>query len=223
MAKHISEQFDVELESTNRIFLEMGGLVEGQLRDAFAAYIQSNLELATQVVEREASVNRFEVDLNGRIANVIARRQPAAGDLRLLVVFLKNTTDLERIGDESKRIARLTISQPSYSELPVVHDDLTALGDIVTSHLGRALNCFVRRDSDAAQNLINADKRVDNLYKTILDNSSQGMTSDSESVDEFLTVIWIARALERIGDHAKNLAENVIYLVTGEFVTHTRN
>ena len=221
MARHISGQYDTELEKLKKHFVDMAGLVETQLHAASDSYLQNQLELANEVVEREKQVNQFEVDIDIQVASVIARRQPTASDLRSLVVLLKSTTDLERIGDESKRIATLAITRPSYTSNSSIHAALVTLHEIVHDNVRRALDAYARMDEEGAMRVIESDKLVDDKYNEILDTSSQMIADESGNVDEFLTIIWVARALERIGDHAKNIGENIVYAASGRYIKHT--
>ena len=220
MAKHISGQYDVELTNLNKHFVDMAGLVETQLRDAIQSYLNNDLELAQQVVEREKQVNQYEVDIDIQLASVIARRQPTASDLRLLVALLKSTTDLERVGDESKRIATLATNRPTYTGSLTTHTNVITLQELVVANMARALDAFARTDEEVALQVIEGDKSVDEQYNIILDSSSESMSKDPTKVEECLTIIWIARALERVGDHAKNIGENIVYAVSGRYIKH---
>ncbi len=220
MSRHISEQFDAELETVRRQFMEMGGLVEQQLRDAMQALVTHDSALGDRVRKRDHEVNRYEVSLDEQCIHTIARRQPAAGDLRLLVTIMKASTDLERIGDEADRIARMAIGASGH-ELPRSrYEEVRRIYELVSKTVSSALDAVARLDTQAALDQIAADKAVDDAYHDALANLSKQMTQHPETVPQTLAAIWAARALERIGDHAKNIAEYVLYLVKGKDIRH---
>lgn len=223
--RHISEQFETELHALQHTFATMGGLVEEQVQLALRAFKDVDLSLAQEVQNREERVNQFELEIDKETTTIIARRQPAASDLRLLVGLLKSSTDLERIGDEASRIAKIMIKDGPYTAsieqlLPVI-DNVTELHSIVIRNLNESLNHFARQNESGALNTIARDSSVDDLYNEIIDICSEGMTEHPDHVNSYMSVIWVARALERIGDHAKNISENVIYAVKGVDIRHS--
>ncbi len=222
--RHISGQFEAELQTLQGKFAAMGGLVEEQVRSAMQAFKTIDLALAQSVRVREDQVNQFEMDIDNETTTIIARRQPTASDLRLLVGLLKSSTDLERVGDEADRIAKVLINakprNPAPEEILSLHDDVSTLENLASQMLRESLNQFARKDGSGASATIEADAEVDRVYNTIIDSCSEGMTQNPAHVDEFMSVIWVARSLERIGDHAKNIAENTVYSVQGTDVRH---
>lgn len=222
MNKHISEQFDEELQITRNLLMEMGGLVEQQIHNACASLIGQDEERARRVMELEKRVNQLELELDDQCIQIIARRQPAASDLRMMISVLRASTDLERIGDESERIAKMALAV-SHLEYPRDHyADVRAMNEQVTIMVSGALDAFARTDVAAAEAIIQADKEVDNAYRDILKRLIADMQQQPAAIELSLNITWAARALERIGDHAKNIAEYVVYLVRGEDVRHTK-
>ncbi len=222
--RHISAQFEAELRTLEGKFAAMGGLVEEQVRSAMNAFKSIDLSLAQSVCTRETQVNQFEMEIDQETTTIIARRQPTASDLRLLVGFLKSSTDLERIGDEADRIAKVTIntepSSPPLDDLRAILDDVSTLDSLASQMLRESLNQFARKDESGASATIEADAEVDQVYNAVIDSCSEGMAQNPSHVDEYMAVIWVARSLERIGDHAKNIAENTVYSVRGTDVRH---
>ena len=225
--RHISAQYESELEALKSTFASMGGLVEEQLQCAMRAFTDVDLEAAKTVRIHEERVNQFELDIDKETTTIIARRQPAASDLRLLVGLLKSSTDLERIGDEASRIAKIMIKESPYTEaldqLQPVLKDLTHLFNIAIGMVRSSLNHFARLDEVGARKTIETDIAVDNLYNAIIDSCSDGLAANPEHVNAFMSMIWFARSLERIGDHAKNISENVVYSVKGEDIRHSNS
>ena len=222
--RHISEQFETELQTLQSKFAAMGGLVEEQVHTAMRAFKDVDLALAQAVRTSEERVNQYEVEIDNETTTIIARRQPTASDLRLLIGLLKSSTDLERIGDEADRIAKIMIKArpytPSMEELLPILDDITNLENLTTSMLRGSLDHFARQDEDGALRTIDADSEVDRIYNSIVESCSNGMTRHPSNVNDYMSVIWVARSLERIGDHAKNVSENVVYSVRGEDIRH---
>jgi phosphate transport system protein len=220
VSRHISEQYDTELETVRRRFMEMGGLVEQQMVDAVRALVTHDSDLGERIRARDHEVNRFEVSLDEQCIHIIARRQPAAGDLRLLVTIMKASTDLERMGDEADKIARMAIGA---SKLEIPEDqyrEVRHLAELVGRMVSAALDAVARLDTEEALTQIAADKVVDRAYQDVLQRLVAKMTHEPESVERSLSTIWAARALERIGDHAKNISEYVLYLVKGKDIRH---
>jgi len=221
MSRHISEQYDAELDALRRRLMEMGGLVEHQVRDACQALLTHDGELATRVRTTDKEVNAHELSIDDQCIHIIARRQPAASDLRLLIAMMKVCTDLERVGDESGRIAKCAIALVGL-EIPTnQYAEIRHLSGLASGMLSRSLDALARLDVEAAVANISADAEVDRAYDRAIRDYSTTMEQRPETVKHLLNVFWAARALERVGDHAKNIAEHVVYLVKGEDVRHT--
>ncbi len=217
---HISEQFDAELEQARNLLMEMGGTVEQQLRNACQALTTHDTELVQTVRDAEDRVNQLEIDLDELCVHIIALRQPAATDLRTLIGLMKASTDLERIGDEAERIAKVA---KAVSHLPFPDDqynDIRVMGATTSAMLSKALDVFARVDADQALAVIASDERVDADYDAIVRQRGQEMSEHPAQIERALNVIWAARALERIGDHAKNISEYAVFLAKGEDVRH---
>lgn len=221
MLEHTNKQFHGELETTKSMFLQMGGLVESMVIDGILALSQGDLQLVDKVREHENQVNQYEVDIDERISQLIARNQPTASDLRLLLSISKMLTDMERCGDEAEKIAkvarRLHESDSSYE--PVV--ELRHMAESVAGMIRASLDAFAREDPIAAATVVRSDKEVDKEWKGTLRHIITYMIEDPRTISRSIDLIFIARALERIGDHAKNMAERVIYMVRGYDVRHT--
>jgi len=221
MSPHISEQFDLELARVRDRFMEMGGLAEALVRDAAAALIGHNAELAQQVRERDKKINRLEVEIDELCVHIIARRQPAASDLRTLISIMKASTDLERIGDEAGRVAKMAQALCLLDYPSDQYRDFRALAELAEANVARSLDAFARQDAALAIEVIQADEAIDQWYNTIVRERGSSMHTDGSGIDRALNVIWAARALERIGDHAKNISEYLVFQVKGEDVRHT--
>ena len=218
MNRHISETYDAELDSVRLRLLAMGGLVEKQLQRAVRAFANHDLGLAGEVRAADDEINRLEVELDDHCISIIALRQPAATDLRLLVCIMKAGTDLERVGDEADRIAKAAVAAAPLPQPRNQHADIVRLSELVEAMLGRALDAFARLDVDAAYDVIAADAEVDDEYDAVIRNAGETTTAQPEL---WLNTMWAARALERIGDHAKNLCAHVVYMVKGKDVRHS--
>ena len=217
--KHISGQFNVELENVRSQVLAMGGLVEQQLLSALKALNEMNNELAQLVIERERRVDDLEVSIDKECVRIIAKRQPTASDLRLMMVIIKTITDLERIGDLAEHTAKSVLK--SDGSLPdAVRVNLEAMGETIVSMLHEVLDAFARMDAESALSVHQRDKKVDSLHEGIVRQLLTYMMGDSRSIPFMLDVMFTSRSLERIGDHCKNIAEYVIYFVKGTDVRH---
>ena len=221
MNRHISEQYDVELDSARTLLLEMGGLVEQQLQQACQSLYNHDTELATVVREGDARVNQHEVDIDDLCAQIIARRQPAATDLRTLISIMKASTDLERVGDEADRIAKMAMTVADLEQPVHQYSDIRDMATAVHAMLAKVLDAFARLSAEEALAVIEADEAVDNAYDNIVRDVGSSLKTEPDGIDQLLTMLWVARALERCGDHAKNIAEYIVYLVMGTDVRHT--
>ena len=218
---HYSQQFNADLESLRTKVLEMGGLVEQQLEKAIDALNKGEIELAEQVVANDYKVNAFDVDIDELCAKVIALRQPTASDLRLVLTVIKTTADLERIGDEAKRVARMAISAAKSEPGRNLYLRIEHLGTQVRQMLHQTLDAFARMDLDEAIQVAHEDVRIDREYESIMRQSMTYMMEDPRSIPLLMDIIWAARALERIGDRCCNVSEYIIYFVKGKDVRHT--
>ncbi len=220
--EHLSKQYEADLETLRSGVLQMGGLVESQVRGAIEAFAQGSPELIDQIIANEPKVNGCEVSIDNDCSHIIVKRQPAAGDLRLIMAISKTVTDLERIGDEAEKIARMSrqIHERGHAD---VHRFATIrhAGDIALSMLRQALDAFARLDASDAAGIIRQDEAIDTEFRSILRQLITYMMEDPRTISTALEIVWIAKAIERIGDHAKNIAEDVIYIVKGTDVRHT--
>lgn len=217
---HISQQFNAEMEDVRSHLLEMGGLVEKQVNDAITAMVEADSGLAQQVRDVDADINQMERNIDEECVRILARRQPAASDLRLIISISKSVIDLERIGDESTKIARRAIQLCEEGESPRGYVEVRHIGDQVRKMVRDALDSFARFDADLALSVAQYDKNIDREYKTALRELVTYMMEDPRSISRVLNIIWALRSLERIGDHARNISELVIYLVHGTDVRH---
>lgn len=221
MPDHTLKQFDTELEEIRSKVLQMGGLVEEQIIRALEALTSGNLTLAGQVMADDHRVNALEVAIDEECSTVIARRQPAAKDLRMVMAVVKTITDLERIGDEAAKIARMT--QAIYeSDRPTVPrvSEIQHVADIALGMLRNALDAFARLDLTVAAKVVRQDEQVDKAFVSILRQLITFMMEDPRTISHAIEILFIAKAIERIGDHAKNMSEYVVYLVKGKDVRH---
>ena len=219
-SQHISHRYDEELAAVKSQLFEMGGIVEKQVTDAIQALLDVDSELAERVVRNDDQINDMEVTIDEDCALILARRQPAAGDLRLVLSIIKTTTDLERIGDEAGKMAKQAISLAEQGRAPRGYVEIRHIGENVAKMLGQALDCFVRQDIELALKVAQEDKAVDLEYGSAVREMVTFMMEDPRSITRVMSIMWSLRALERIGDHARNIAENVIYLVKGDDVRH---
>lgn len=219
--QHISQQFNEDLEELRTQLLEMGGVVEQQIIDAVKAIESADEDLAEKVVATEDSVDMREVKLDETSTRVLARRQPAASDLRMVLAVTKSTRDLERMGDEAHKIAKMAIALNEAGGIaPRGYMELRHIANNVLRMVNMSLDAFARYDVDMALKIVQHDKSVDRDYETAMRELVTFMMEDPRSISRVMNVIWALRALERIGDHARNIAEHIIYLVKGLDVRH---
>lgn len=218
---HISRRFNQDIEELRNKVLTMGGLVESQLSKAITAIVSGDSELGLQVANDDYRVNDLEVSIDEECSRVLATRAPAAGDLRLIVAIIKTITDLERIGDEAEKIGFLASRLAAMDRPPDSYRELKTLGNHVLHMLRDAMNAFARLDTEEAFEVVREDERVDEEYEAIQRQCITFMMEDPRSIKRVMNVTWAARSLERIGDHAKNICEYVIYMVQGRDVRHT--
>jgi len=221
--KHLSSQFDSELNNVSARVMELGGLVESQIHQAIEAFANFNLEAVEHVEALEARVNSMEVEIDHELASIIARRQPTARDLRLLMAVSKATANLERMGDEASRMARMVKSIEQRGGMPraFATTDLRVAADMASGQLRKALDAFARLDTKAAVDILKEDDRIDQEFDGFVRKLITYMMEDPRTITSSLDLLFLAKAIERIGDHSKNMAELVIYLVKGLDVRHT--
>ena len=221
MDKHISSQFDAELGSVSSRVLELGGLVESQIRHAVYSLSQFNTEVVDQVIATEAQVNSMEIEIDRDLSSIIARRQPTARDLRLLIAISKITANLERAGDESEKIARMVksiINSGNSRALP--SSELRIASDLASGLLRKALDAFARLDVTEAVSILKEDDLIDAEFDGFVRKLVTYMMEDPRTISASLDLLFVAKAIERIGDHSKNIAEFIIYVVKGADVRH---
>ncbi len=220
--EHLSKQYDHELEELRARILHMGGVVEAQLQSAIASYERPDVRLADDVIDSDRRVNEQQVELDRVVVNMIVRRQPTAGDLRLIIGVARTVTELERIGDEATKIARAgkwlfdkqrSVRTPRLRE---IHSSALAAARMLRG----ALDAFARLDAAAAAAIIEEDRGVDQQFQSILRQLITFMMEDPRTISPSLDAVWVAKAIERIGDHAKNIAEHVIFIAQGADVRH---
>ena len=220
-ARHISSEFNDELEGLCADLLKMGGLAERQVRLAIECQEQFDSALVDQIKEAENAVNAWEIKIDELVATLIARRQPAATDLRLVLVISKIVRDLERAGDEANKVAQMAQKAHESAHASAIGlSEVRAIGDQVLRMLGDALTAFARMDPEMALDVARDDKEVDRTYEAALRALATHMIEDPQEIGSVLNVMWVLRALERVGDHATNIAEHVIYLVKGKDIRH---
>ena len=220
--KHLSSQFDSELNGVSSRVMELGGMVESQIHQAVYALAQFDPEAADRVMETEHRVNAMEIEIARALSSIIARRQPTARDLRLLIAISKSTANLERVGDEATKIARMVksiIESGSARALPST--DLRIAADMASGLLRKALDAFALLDTAAALSILKDDDLIDKEFDGFVRKLVTYMMEDPRTISASLDLLFLAKAIERIGDHAKNIAEFIIYIVKGADVRHT--
>ena len=221
--KHLSTQFDTELSGISTRVLEMGGLVESQVAQAVLALTTFSGEIASVVLQNEERVNSMEVEIDRDLSSIIARRQPTARDLRLLIAISKTIANLERVGDEAARIARtvqrlMNAGVSSRLRLPMA--DLAFEAELATALLRKALDAFARLDVERALEVLKQDDQIDKEFDGLMRKLITYMMEDPRTISSAIDLVFVAKAIERVGDHAKNLAEVIIYVVKGTDVRH---
>jgi len=219
--KHLSTQFDSELSTVSTRVMELGGLVESQIHKAIHALSHLSVDSANEVTETEIKVNAMEVEIDRELSSIIARRQPTARDLRLLMAISKMTANLERVGDEAEKIARMVrsiIESGSPRSLPSI--ELHVASDMASGQLRKALDAFARLDTTSALAILKEDDLIDKEFDGFVRKLITYMMEDPRTISPSLDLLFLAKAIERIGDHAKNIAELIIYIVKGADVRH---
>lgn len=219
--KHLSTQFDSELNAVSSRVMELGGLVESQITNAFYALSQYSTESANLVIANEPRVNAMEIDIDRELSSIIARRQPTARDLRLLVAISKTTANLERVGDEADKIARMVksiIDSGATRTLPT--SGLRLACELASGQLRKSLDAFARLDTAMAVTILKEDNLIDQEFDGFVRKLITYMMEDPRTISTSLDLLFIAKAIERVGDHAKNIAEFIIYIVKGADVRH---
>lgn len=220
--EHTFKQYDAELESVRAKVLQMGGLVEQQIINALESLVSVNPKLAAEVMENDHQVNALEVQVDEDCSHIIARRQPAAGDLRMIMMVVKTITDLERIGDEATKIAR--VAQKIYESDRLYKprfNEIKTMVTLVREMLRTSLDAFARLDVSKTVDVARQDEQVDEQFRSAMRQLITFMLEDPRTISMSLEVLFVAKAIERIGDHAKNIAEYVVYMVKGKDVRHT--
>ncbi|NOR19075.1 MAG: phosphate signaling complex protein PhoU [Xanthomonadales bacterium] len=220
LGQHISQRFKEELEDVRSKVLHMGGVVEEQLANALKVLVNDERELASVVIDTDAVVNSLEVEIDEECTRIVARRQPAATDLRLIMTVSKTINELERIGDEAKRIAKMSRKEMGGALQDDVRTELTLMGEMVRDMLRQVLDAFARTDVDTAVMVVKADRKVDKKYKKIIKKLIQRMCNDRDAIPVVMNIMWAVRSLERLGDRCQNIAEHIIYMVLGTDVRH---
>lgn len=220
---HSSKQYDMDLEAIRSKVLLMGGLVESQFNDAVSCFRSGNVDHAEQVIKADENVNRLEVTLDDTCSHLIVKRQPAANDLRTVMATIKVITDLERIGDEATKIARTAKNLHERGPVGALnhYESIRVIANSAAELLHDALDAFARLDEKQAARLIAQDAVVDHEFRSIIRTMITFMMEDPRTISAALDTLWVAKAIERIGDHAKNIAEYVIYVVEGKDIRHT--
>ncbi|MBS0612970.1 MAG: phosphate signaling complex protein PhoU [Proteobacteria bacterium] len=221
LTHHISRRFNEDLEKVRSQVLQMGGFVEQQLQKAITALVEGDGRLGEAVATEDYKVNGMEVSIDEECSRILATRSPAAGDLRVIVAIIKTITDLERIGDEGEKIGMIASRLASMERPPDKYRSVKHLGRLVGQMVHDALDAFARMDAQSALRTVRDDKAVDEEYESIQRQCMTFMMEDPRSITRVMEIMWVVRAMERIGDHAKNICEYIIYMVHGTDVRHT--
>jgi phosphate transport system protein len=220
-SEHIFKQYDTELEAVRAKVLEMGALVELQIVDALESLVSGNTKLAKKVVNRDHEVNALEVQIDEDASHIIARRQPTAGDLRMILMMIKTITDLERIGDEAAKVARFALKTSETDRLLAPRFvEIKAMAATARDMLHKSLDAFARSDATRVIEIAHMDEEVDEQFQVVIRQLITFMLEDPRTISMSLEVLFVAKAIERIGDHAKNISEYVVYMVQGKDVRH---
>lgn len=220
--EHTFKQFDTELEHVRSRVLQMGGLVEQQINQAMEALLNADFELGDEVVTKDHMVNALEVSIDEECAQIIARRQPTASDLRIIITAIKIITDLERIGDEAAKIARMSREiHESGRVVPARFNQISFMNEIVIDMLHRALDGFARMDISDTVLIVRKDREVDEEYHLVLRNLITYMMEDVRNIKNFIDLMFVAKSIERIGAHSRHISEYVMYMVKGKDIRHT--
>jgi phosphate transport system protein len=220
MTEHTSKQFDADLEHIRTRVLQMGGMVEMQIFKAMEGFQSGDIPFLDKVIDDDHRVNLMEVELDEACSQIIAKRQPAASDLRMIMTVIKTITDLERVGDEGKKIAKMSKRLHS-ADAPITRQvELKHAATLAVDMLRKALDAFARLDVNAAAQVVRQDSEVDSAFKSIMRQLITYMMEDPRTITHSLQILFIAKAIERIGDHSKNISEYVIYMVKGRDVRH---
>jgi len=222
LGQHISRRFNEELEDVRSKVLHMGGIVETQLANALRVMVNDETELAKEVINADSIVNSLEMEIDEECTRIVALRQPAATDLRLVMAVTKTINDLERMGDEAKRVARMSRKDMDGALDDDVRAEMELLGELVRNMLRQVLDSFARTDVDTAILVVKADKKVDKKYKKLLKQLIKRMSEDPAIIPAVMNIIWAVRSLERLADRCQNIAEHVIYMVLGMDVRHIK-
>ena len=217
--RHISSEFNEELEALRRSTLEMGGLVEEQLASALKFFASQDSSLLSDIENIEQKINAAEIDLDDQVESLIVRRQPIASDLRLVLAVSKIVRDLERVGDELEKVGKLSLESFNSAD-DVGITEIQRIAEQVAKMLSESLTAFARLDINLARDIFERERKVDKVYQSALRSLATFMIEDPRNIGRVLNIVWIARSLERVGDHATNIAEYVIYLVQGVDVRH---
>ena len=221
LGEHISQKYNEELEAVRKQVLHMGGIVEEQMSRAVRSLVKGDAELAAEVIMNDYRVNSLEVEIDEECNRIVARRQPAASDLRLVMAVIKTITDLERIGDEAKRVSKMVKEELDGSLKEDIRNELEHMGELVMTMLRRVLDAFARTDVDQAMAVVQFDHKVDIKYVSITRQLMTHMAEDPSAIPKILNILWAARAMERMGDRCENIAEYIFYLVRGRDMRNT--
>lgn len=219
--QHISGQFNADLEAIRNHMMGMGGLVERQVANAIEAICSGDSRIADDVIHREDEVDKMEVAIDQECTQILVRRQPAASDLRMVLAVSRVVRDLERIGDEASKIAIHALEVSDNTGTQLCQQSMRYMGAEIVKMISGALDAFARHDVEGAVEVVRTDKRVDQQYASALRELITYMMEDPRSIGQAINILWILRAIERIGDHARNISEQVIYLVKGTDVRHS--